>query len=424
MFCTNCGTKLPDNVKFCVKCGAKVSKVTENESSKSVASEPVPSIPKQKENADSYQATSVTTNIEEKDGTLYFQLAQMAMKEKNELRALKLYEQAWHYGCDEAKSALSVLTLSLAQKAEEKSMNETGKQSIDDLKMAISYYRDSQNYCLKGQNDHLTYYKNRKFMGIIEKQLELGILLGNKLEQQGDATETLKCYESQMCLESNINMMYYDLKRDTSIPPFLKAHLWVARTYVNPQKEGYNFQEAWQTYKLIENWLSRYHLDNPDKKDERQRISEEWEQRKLLAPLADRVACLTKELEEYQKLGYESLPYYVGKKLAGPLDNAMKAYGKQAGIEQDQVVILYDSTHAILWGKGKQGFLITKDGQLISSLGLRISLDQLGPVNYDNNMIYEISTNRVLARVKRQYDSFDVFCNRLNRIVLPLNPKE
>ena len=162
--------------------------------------------------------------------------------------------------------------------------------------MAISYYRDSQNYY-----DPLTYYKNRKFMGIIEKQLELGILLGNKLEQQGDATETLKCYESQMCLESNINMMYYDLKRDTSIPPFLKAHLWVARTYVNPQKEGYNFQEAWQTYKLIENWLSRYHLDNPDKKDERQRISEEWEQRKLLAPLADRVACLTKELEEYQK---------------------------------------------------------------------------------------------------------------------------
>ena len=27
MFCTNCGSKLPDDVKFCTQCGAPVTKV-------------------------------------------------------------------------------------------------------------------------------------------------------------------------------------------------------------------------------------------------------------------------------------------------------------------------------------------------------------------------------------------------------------
>lgn len=35
MFCTNCGKKLPDNIKFCPECGVSLGKITDNKSQSS-----------------------------------------------------------------------------------------------------------------------------------------------------------------------------------------------------------------------------------------------------------------------------------------------------------------------------------------------------------------------------------------------------
>ena len=138
-------------------------------------------------------------------------------------------------------------------------------------------------------------------------------------------------------------------------------------------------------------------------------------------PLADRVACLTEEVEQDQK----DFPfYYVGNQLSGPLDNAMQAYGSSGGVQRDQVVLLCDSTHSVLWGKGEQGFLITRDGQLVSSQGIRISLDQMGPVEYENNALVEAASGTVLAHFKTQDLGDEDFCSVFNEIVLLPHPEK
>ena len=115
--------------------------------------------------------------------------------------------------------------------------------------------------------------------------------------------------------------------------------------------------------------------------------------------------------------------YYWGEKLSNPLENAMKSYGSQAGVDADEVVVLGDSTHSLFWGKGEEGFLITEDGQLISSLGTKISLDELGPVAYREEELVATISGAVLARFKGQSDEDPVFCGLLNEIVLLLHPR-
>ena len=127
------------------------------------------------------------------------------------------------------------------------------------------------------------------------------------------------------------------------------------------------------------------------------------------------VACLAEEVEQDQ----EDFPfYYVGNRLSGPLDNAMQAYGSSGGVQRDQVVLLCDSTHSVLWGEGEQGFLITRNGQLISSQGIRVSLDQMGPVEYENNALVEAASGTVLAHFKTQELGDEDFCSLFNEIVL------
>lgn len=101
----------------------------------------------------------------------------------------------------------------------------------------------------------------------------------------------------------------------------------------------------------------------------------------------------------------------------------MKSYGSQAGVDADEVVVLGDSTHSLFWGKGEEGFLITEDGQLISSLGTKISLDELGPVAYREEELVATISGAVLARFKGQSDEDPVFCGLLNEIVLLLHPR-
>lgn len=116
--------------------------------------------------------------------------------------------------------------------------------------------------------------------------------------------------------------------------------------------------------------------------------------------------------------------YYWGDKLSNPLDNAMKSYGARAGVQRAQVVLLCDSTHSLFWGKGEEGFLITENGQLICSMGLHVSLDQVGPVEYDDQELIATAFGTVLARFKSESDEDGDFCDLLNDIVLLPHPKQ
>lgn len=312
---------------------------------------------------------------EEKDGTACFRLGWMASQgegtEKDAGKALEWYEKAVEYGCEKARKQLGELAFSLGQQAEEKAGRESGEQASLDRGRALTYYRKA----LDQEQD-----------GAREKVRDLALALGKEKEQQGRDQEALASYEESMALDSQ------------------DARLQAARLRVDPQKETYDLGKALDDYRKAIR-ASR----QPDA------VQEEWNDRKGRVPLADRVACLAEEVEQDQ----EDFPfYYVGNRLSGPLDNAMQAYGSSGGVQRDQVVLLCDSTHSVLWGKGEQGFLITRNGQLISSQGIRVSLDQMGPVEYENDALVEAASGTVLAHFKTQELGDEDFCSLFNEIVL------
>ena len=47
----------------------------------------------------------------------------------------------------------------------------------------------------------------------------------------------------------------------------------------------------------------------------------------------------------------------------------MKAYGSRLGVDRSEVLLLCDATNALLWGKGKKGFLLTDEGIFLPHKG-------------------------------------------------------
>lgn len=316
----------------------------------------------------------------EGDGTACFYLGQLASQgkgmEQDLDQALDWYGKAKIYGCDGLESTLGALSFELGQQLEVKAEDEPWEQAQVDWQRAWHYYQ-------------LAMYEVHP--GADEKIEELGLQLGKKMEQQGQDQKALAYYQEAINLCNQ------------------EATLRAARLYMNPQKEMFDMVKARSFYDKVKN------------NENYEAIEEEWNNRKSLVPLAKRVACFTEVMADREG---EASYYYTGERLSGPLENAMKSYGRREGIQQEQVVILYDSTHSIFWGQGAQGFLITRDGQLISSIGGRISLDQLGLVECVHNEVVEVVSGKLLARLK-ELDSEDLaFCNFLNEIVLLPNPKK
>ena len=316
---------------------------------------------------------------EEKDGTACFRLGWMASQgegtEKDAGKALEWYEKAVEYGCEKARKQLGELTFSLGQQAEEKAGRESGEQASLDRERALTYYRKA----LAQEQD-----------GAREKIRDLALSLGKEKEQQGRDQEALAFYEEAVKQGS------------------MEAGLQAAWICMDPHRKTYDFGQA-------RKWYRKAKAEARGKGEEQKAIEEEWNRRKGQVPLADRVACLVEGVEQDK----DDFPfYYAGTRLSGPLDNAMQAYGSSGGAQQDQVVLLCDASHSVLWGKGEQGFLITRNGQLISSQGIRVSLDQMGPVEYENNALVEAASGTVLAHFKTQDLGDEDFCSLFNEIVL------
>lgn len=320
----------------------------------------------------------------EGDGTACFYLGQMAEQgqgmDANKDKAMEWYEKAKSYGCEEAGPAIGALAFELGQQLADKASAETGGAAMADWQRAWQSYRQALE---------------EKHAGAAEKIQELGLQLGKEMEAQGEAAKALDYY--QAALEQGSQ----------------EALLRAARLCVNPQNETFDLMEAWHLYQKA--------AQVAETEADKETIKEEWDSRKALVPLEERVDCLAKVVADQMA---DAAYYYWGEKLANPLDNAMKSYGLQSGVDADAVVLLCDSTHSLFWGKGEQGFLITEDGQLISSLGTKISLDQLGPLEYRDEEVVAIASGAVLARFKGQSNEDPEFCDLLNAIVLLSHPNE
>lgn len=321
------------------------------------------------------------TLVAEGDGTACLYLGQMAEQgkgmEKDEAKAMDWYEKAKAYGCEEAGQALGALAFAWGQALEEKAKAETGPQARTDWQQA---WHDYQRALAED------------YPGAAEKIKALGLQLGKEMEAKGQDAEALAYYQAALDLGSQ------------------DALLQAARLSVDPQSETFDFTEAWQLYQKA--------AQNAEDADA---VSDEWNSRKALVPLDVRVDCLRGVVKDKMA---NAAYYYWGDKLSNPLDNAMKSYGARAGVQRAQVVLLCDSTHSLFWGKGEEGFLITEDGQLICSMGLHVSLDQVGPVEYDDQELIATAFGTVLARFKSESDEDGDFCDLLNDIVLLPHPKQ
>ena len=229
------------------------------------------------------------------------------------------------------------------------------------------------------------------YPGAAEKIRALGLQLGKEMEDEGQDAEALAYYQAALDLGSQ------------------DALLRAARLCVDPRSEAFDFTEAWQLYRKA--------AQNAENEDA---IREEWDSRKARVPLPVRVACLRGVAADKMA---DAVYYYWGEKLSNPLDNAMKSYGARAGVTPEQVVLLCDSTHSLFWGKGEQGFLTTEEGQLICSTGICVSLNQLGPVEYDEEELIATASGTVLVRFEAESDEDEDFCGLLNEIVLLLHPE-
>jgi len=77
--------------------------------------------------------------------------------------------------------------------------------------------------------------------------------------------------------------------------------------------------------------------------------------------------------------------YHLGDDISdGLLDNAMKAYGSRLGVDRSEVFLVCDASNALLWGKGKKGFILTEDGDVYTSQGETASLDDFCRVSIDS----------------------------------------
>ena len=320
------------------------------------------------------------TLVAEGDGTACLYLGQMAEQgkgmEKDEAKAMDWYEKAKAYGCEEAGQAIGALAFAWGQALEEKAKAETEPQVRTDWQQA---WRDYQRALAED------------YPGAAEKIKALGLQLGKEMEDEGQDAEALAYYQAAL-----------DLGRQDAL-------LRAARLCVDPQSETFDFTEAWQLYQKA--------AQNAEDADA---VSDEWNSRKALVPLDVRVDCLRGVVKDKMA---NAAYYYWGDKLSNPLDNAMKSYGARAGVTPEQVVLLCDSTHSLFWGKGEEGFLITEDGQLICSLGTKISLDALGPLEYREEKLVATTSGTVLARFKGESDEDPTFCDLLNEIVLLRHPQ-
>lgn len=313
------------------------------------------------------------------DGTACLYLGQLAETgkgmDKDEAKALEWYGKALDYGCEGAKKALADLAFRKAESARENAQSATGDEAQRARLEALADYRKAWQ---QGREE------------VVDAIVALDLEQGKAYREAHQEQEALSLYEEAVELGST------------------EAILEAGRLCGNPSLKTYDFSKARRWYRK-----ALQETDDPGP------IRKEWDACKAKVPLPDRVACLVAAIPKEINTAF----YYGTGNLDGPLENAMKAYGQAGGADPGQVVLLVDASHSFLWGKGEKGLLITRDGMLYSSQGLRVSLGVLPPLVYDGDArLVEPASGIVVLKFLDQDKDDRAFCDLLDEIVLVPQP--
>ena len=126
--------------------------------------------------------------------------------------------------------------------------------------------------------------------------------------------------------------------------------------------------------------------------------TEETKTARICLKAAGEYSELLAYLESKYGAQLEGSHYYLGDNIPGALlDNAMKAYGSRLGVDRSEVLLLCDASNALLWGKGKKGFLLTEEGDIFTSQGGKTFVDDFCRVFLNQDRALQSDTGFVLC---------------------------
>lgn len=148
--------------------------------------------------------------------------------------------------------------------------------------------------------------------------------------------------------------------------------------------------EEWYDYGKAMTWYEQAARLQPE--------TEETKTARICLKAAGEYPDLLAYLESKHGAQLEGSHYYLGDNIPGDiLENAMKAYGSRLGVDRSEVLLLCDATNALLWGKGKKGFLLTDEGDIFTSQGEKAFVDDFCRVFLNQDRVLQSDTGFVLC---------------------------
>ena len=195
---------------------------------------------------------------------------------------------------------------------------------------------------------------------------QVDLALGDAFQGAGRLEEALACYE-EAALGENAEAM-------------LKA---AALRGNQDLEDCYDYGKAMT-------WYERAAALHPE--------TEETKTARICLKAAGEYPDLLAYLESKHGAQLEGSHYYLGDNIPGDLlDNAMKAYGSRLGVDPSEVLLLCDASNALLWGKGKKGFLLTEEGDIFTSQGGKAFVDDFCRVFLNQDRALQSDTGFVLC---------------------------
>lgn len=194
----------------------------------------------------------------------------------------------------------------------------------------------------------------------------MDLVLGDRFQGESRYGEALACYE--------------EAAEGENAEAMLKA----------AALRGNQDLEEWYDYGKAMTWYEQAARLQPE--------TEETKTARICLKAAGEYPDLLAYLESKHGAQLEGSHYYLGDNIPGDLlENAMKAYGSRLGVDRSEVLLLCDATNALLWGKGKKGFLLTDEGDIFTSQGEKAFVDDFCRVFLNQDRVLQSDTGFVLC---------------------------
>ena len=195
---------------------------------------------------------------------------------------------------------------------------------------------------------------------------QVDLVLGDRFQGESRYGEALACYE--------------EAAEGENAEAMLKA----------AALRGNQDLEEWYDYGKAMTWYEQAARLQPE--------TEETKTARICLKAAGEYPDLLAYLESKHGAQLEGSHYYLGDNIPGDLlENAMKAYGSRLGVDRSEVLLLCDATNALLWGKGKKGFLLTDEGDIFTSQGEKAFVDDFCRVFLNQDRVLQSDTGFVLC---------------------------